>query len=431
MQTRRLVPLRGGANEVRQPEPSSDDQLWVIDVGAGELRLARGNEELKEIVAKLALPREARIYALAATSRTLGDLPELGSVFAPASDPVDVPETVAAEPEPVVKEAEPAPAVAAPEPVVKEAEPAPVVAAPELVVKEAEPAPVVAAPEPAVEVARPKRARDDEFKRLDRTYYADDFYDAPARPRWALYAGAGALVLLLGYAGYRMSRPSAVAQAPVAAAPAPAAAQLPAAAAAPAPEPVAPAAAAAPAPAVAAAPAPVVAAAPAPVVAAAPAPVAAAAPALKPIAAPAVAVVEAPSDPAAEEAVGAVAQPSDSYLALVAAGQAQFEAGRSKKAQSLFERALVVTPEGTAALVGLAYVLVDQGKLAQSVGVFERALKQDHLNPKALFGLAESHRQQGNRRAALDEFKRYLSLQPKGSDADMARRLVDELTNGG
>jgi tetratricopeptide (TPR) repeat protein len=367
MQTRRLVHLRGGANDIRQPEPPNEDQLWVIDVGAGELRLARGSQELKELVAKLALPKEARIYALAATSRTLGDLPELEETFAPPPEPVP----------------EPAPA-------------------------EVAAAPVVAAPEGVVEVAPPRRARDDEFKRLDRSYQLDDYYEPPARPRWVLFVGVGSLVLLLGFAGYRLSRPSAVPPTPVAAAPAPAAAPPPVVAAAP--EPVA---VVAPPPA-AAAPQPIVA--------------PAAAPASKPIPAPAVA---APVEPIAEDSVAAVAQPSDSYAALVAAGQQQFEGGRSKKAQALFERALAVTPEGTTALVGLAYVLVDQGKLSQAVGVFERALKQDHLNPKALFGLAESHRQQGNRRAALDEFKRFLSVQPTGGDAEMARRLVGELASGG
>jgi tetratricopeptide (TPR) repeat protein len=429
MQTRRLVHLRGGANDVRQPEPSNDEQLWVVDVGGGELRLARGGQELKELVAKLGLPREARIYALASTSRTLADFPEL--------EPDTETAPVVAAPEPVVEEAAPAPVVAAPaavveeaapapvaavsEAVAEEAAPAPVVAAPGPVVAEVAPAPVVAVPEEIVEVARPKRPRDDEFKRLDRSYYADDYYEAPTRPRWMLYAGAGALVLLLGYGGYRLSRPSSVAPRQVAAAPAPVVASAPVVA----PAPVAvPAPVAAPAP---AAPVPVAAVAPAPPPVAAPA----AAPAAKPVAAPAVAVVAAPSDVAADEPVVAVAEPSDSYKALVAEGQRQFEAGRSRKAQALFERALAVTPEGTAALIGLAYVFVDQGKLPQAVGVFERALKQDHLNPKALFGLAESHRQQGNRRAALDEFKRYLSVQPTGGDADMARRLVDELATGG
>ena len=134
---------------------------------------------------------------------------------------------------------------------------------------------------------------------------------------------------------------------------------------------------------------------------------------------------------AVQQPVRSPGAPSPSYSELVAAGQRQFGGGHSRRAQELFEQALAETPDGTAALIGLAYVHLDRGRLQQAIALFQRALDQDRGNPVAMFGLAESHRQEGNRRAALDEFKTFLTLQSAGSDADIARRLVQELANGG
>ena len=62
---------------------------------------------------------------------------------------------------------------------------------------------------------------------------------------------------------------------------------------------------------------------------------------------------------------------------------------------------------------------------------FKRALDRDGSQAHAVFGLAESYRQQGNQSAALATFKRFLKLQPSGSDADIARRLIQDLSGGG
>jgi tetratricopeptide (TPR) repeat protein len=103
---------------------------------------------------------------------------------------------------------------------------------------------------------------------------------------------------------------------------------------------------------------------------------------------------------------------------------------RPSPAPALFAL-LSETPDRTAALIGLAYVHLDRGKFQQAIGFFQRALDQDRENASAVFGLAESHRQKGNRRAALAEFKKFLTLQSTGDEADMARRLVQELENDG
>jgi tetratricopeptide (TPR) repeat protein len=93
----------------------------------------------------------------------------------------------------------------------------------------------------------------------------------------------------------------------------------------------------------------------------------------------------------------------------------------------VFEQALEAEPDGVDALVGLAYVELDRGKLQEAVAAFKQALAKDGSNARAEFGLAESYRQLGNGAAALTGFKRFLKLQPSGSDADMARQLIREL----
>jgi tetratricopeptide (TPR) repeat protein len=304
---------------VHPRELANDGQLWVVSDGAGQLRLVQGGDALKELIAKNELTKTARVYVLSATSKVLGEIPELEAAFAPT-------------------ETEAAPA---------------------------------AAPS--------NHAADDDFSLLDRPIDDGDYFEESARGRWMRPAGLAALLILLGAGGYQVVHARA-APAPVVAATAPVAA------------PPAPAAVAAPA-------------------------------ALEPMVV--VAAAPAPQPPRS------MATPSPSYTGLVAAGQRQFESGHSRNAQALFERALAETPDGTSALVGLAYVHLDRGRVQQAIALFQRALGQDRGNPQALFGLAECHRQEGNQRAALDEFNAFLALQPTGSDADIARRLVQELTNGG
>jgi tetratricopeptide (TPR) repeat protein len=392
MRTSRLHQVPDGANEVHRHDAANDEQLWVVCVGAGQLHLVQGIDALRELIAKHALTMTARIYALSATSRVLGEVPELKAAFDSRSDAG--PTTSETEPE-----AAPAEPVAAPaELSVAPAKPAVETAGPSLTATKA-------AAEDA-EAARSNHALDDDFSLLDRPFDDGDYFEEPHGARWLRAAGMAALLLLLGGGGYRLVHSWSATRSPAVAMAAPPSAKPPVVVPAPvaaAAAPVAEAPVAAPAATVVEPPVAVTAPVPAP---AAPAPVAA--PAGRPMGA-----------------------PSSSYSELVAAGHHQFEAGHSRNAQALFERALAETPDGTAALVGLAYVHLDQGRVRQAITLFQRAVAQDHGEPMAVFGLAECHRQEGNRRAALDEFKTFLTLQSTGSDADIARRLVEELANGG
>ncbi len=442
MQTRRLHQLGQGANENGRVD-ESDDRLWVVDTGGGQLRVVQGREALKALIASHDLPSSARAYELSAVPKTLGEIPDVAAAYetsAPALAPAPVVEEVAMAlvhealaPTPVVEEVAVAPVheapALAPTPVVEEVAVAPVHEAPAPAKTDVEVTASAAPPEivPAAPVAAPTRSgsRDAEFSLLDRPFDDADYFEDPPRARWPRVAGVVVGVASLVGIGYRLTTSRQGARAP--AAPVVQAATVIAATASPAPTQAPPIPTPAP---TAASPGP----APAPTAASpepAPAPTQAPpTPAAAPVAALVPAQVEQRlADPSAAPEPSGV--PSPSYSALVAEGRRSFDAGHGRKAQALFEQALTEQPDGVEALVGLAYAQLDRGKMQEAIGSFKKALDQDGGHSRAVFGLAESYRQQGNRAAALATFKRFLKLQPTGPDADIARRLVEELNAGG
>jgi hypothetical protein len=400
MQTRRLHQLGPGANENGRVD-ANDDRLWVVDLGGGQLRVVQGRAALKELIASHDLPSTARAYELSAVPKTLGEIPEVAPAFETTAP--------AARAAPVVEEAVVAPAqeTLAPAPA-PEPEPEPAKAELEVVAPASPPEGPSAAPVvPKTVTPSHNRSHDAEFSLLDRPFDDADYFEDPPRRQWPRIAGFVAVVACLVGGGYKLTHPRDGAVATVAPTTRETTLVVPASSPAPAQAPAA--AAEAPAAAMAAP-------------AAAPAP-------LAPLAPVPAQVQERLPDPPVPPAP--LAAPSPSYAALVAEGQRQFDRGHGRKAQELFEQALAEQPDGTDALVGLAYAELDRGKMQDAIGSFKRALEQDGSHARAVFGLAESYRQQGNRSAALATFKRFLKLQPSGPDADIARRLVQDLNAGG
>jgi hypothetical protein len=365
MPTRRLRQLVQGANEHGRVD-ASDNRLWVVDLGGGQLCVVQGQEALKGLIASEGLPSSARAYELSAVPKTLGEIPAVAPAFETARS-APAPAAVVEEVAPVLETRAPAPA-------------------------KAEVA--VAAPAKA---AAPHDGSLDDFSLLDRPFDDADYFEGPARARWPRIAAAGAVVALLVGGAYEVAHSRHGARAPAAAV-VPESTMIVAASPPPAPTPAP----------------------------ATPAPAATLAPIATPAPTRAAQRLPDPPLPAA-----APAAPSPSYSALVAEGQRLFERGHGRKAQVLFEQALAEQPDGIDALVGLAYAELDRGKMQEAIGSFKRALHQDGSHARAVFGLAESYRQQGNRSAALATFKHFLKLQPSGGDADIARRLVQDLNAKG
>jgi hypothetical protein len=366
MPTRRLHQIGQGANENGRGG-TSDDRLWVVDLGGGQLRVVQGHEAVIELIESHDLPSSARAYELSAVPKTLGEITEVALAFGTKAHA------------PVLE----TPAPALPTAKVEVAAPA----APLAIAPGAPAAPATAAPH--------NGSHDAEFSLLDRPFDDTDYFEEPLRARWPRIAGVSAIVVLLAGGGYKLVLFRSGTGAPVAATVPESTVIAAAPPLAPAPPPAMPAPSAAPVP------------------VAAPAPIR-----------PEQRLPDPPLPPAP------TAAPSPSYSALVVEGQHLFNRGHGRKAQALFEQALADQPDGIDALVGLAYAQLDRGKMLEAIASFKQALDQDGSHARAVFGLAESYRQQGNRSAALGTFKRYLKLQPSGADADIARRLVQDLNAG-
>ena len=125
-----------------------------------------------------------------------------------------------------------------------------------------------------------------------------------------------------------------------------------------------------------------------------------------------------------------VAAPSESFEKLVAEGDRALENGSDGKAKDLYQRALRLRPTGAKALSGLGFVALDRGQLPAAYEFFKRALAGKSSFAPALFGMAEIHRARNEKALALQTYRRYLQLWPKGREAAAARRQVSVLQSG-
>ncbi|HEX3903508.1 MAG TPA: tetratricopeptide repeat protein [Polyangia bacterium] len=249
----------------------------------------------------------------------------------------------------------------------------------------------------------------------------------------------GAVVVLVGLAGYLGYRgtgglhfPGGAPASPPTASPVPSPAAPPVAAVPPAPSPApSPSPASAPSSSPPPAPAPAAVAPPVPVAPPPPAPAAAAAspppaPARQP--SPAAEEVAPSRAPVAPHDLAAGVDPRPrNYEHLIAEADHAIENGQTAKAQKLYDDALKLQPGGVAAIAGSAYVLLDKQKPLAAIDTFKRALGMAPSFAPALFGLGEAYRLEGEPAPAIAAYKRYLEASPGGSDAPAARRQIREL----
>jgi predicted Zn finger-like uncharacterized protein len=121
------------------------------------------------------------------------------------------------------------------------------------------------------------------------------------------------------------------------------------------------------------------------------------------------------------------APPPVSYEKLITDADRQLENGSSEKARGLYERALKLKPGAAEALAGLGYVALDRGRVPQAFSLFKRALAQKPDFGSAIFGLAEAHRTTGDEEIALSHYRRYISVDPGGTDVAAARQHIKTL----
>ena len=139
----------------------------------------------------------------------------------------------------------------------------------------------------------------------------------------------------------------------------------------------------------------------------------------------------APSGVAQVPASGGAAKPpieeSNDYGKLIAQGDRLSENGHAKEARKLYDKALTLRPSGLEAIMGLGYCDLDGEKFSSAVDHFKRALALSPSYGDAIIGLAEAYKLRGDRHEALNWYKQYLSSQPNGPKATMAKNNIRDL----
>ncbi|MDB4971505.1 MAG: Proline-rich protein [Myxococcales bacterium] len=115
------------------------------------------------------------------------------------------------------------------------------------------------------------------------------------------------------------------------------------------------------------------------------------------------------------------------YKKLVAQADRLSENGHAKEARKLYDRALAQRPNGLEAIMGLGYCDLDGEKFSAAVDHFKRALSLSPGYGDAMIGLAEAYKLRGDRREALNWYRQYLLAQPIGPKATMAKNNIRDL----
>lgn len=103
-------------------------------------------------------------------------------------------------------------------------------------------------------------------------------------------------------------------------------------------------------------------------------------------------------------------------------GNLRVRRGDPRDAKVLYEKALSVDPAQPEALYNLGFLASDDGELEQAVIYFEQAIEQDRAFADAHFNLATVLEELGRMGAAKEHWRVYLSLDPEGAWAEVARR---------
>jgi tetratricopeptide (TPR) repeat protein len=92
----------------------------------------------------------------------------------------------------------------------------------------------------------------------------------------------------------------------------------------------------------------------------------------------------------------------------------------------MFEQALFIRPNSSAAHTGLGYVALEKGRPQLAAEHFLAATRAG--NDEAWIGLGDAYRRLGRPRDALRAYQSYLTRSPNGRQISIAQAQIDRLT---
>jgi tetratricopeptide (TPR) repeat protein len=103
------------------------------------------------------------------------------------------------------------------------------------------------------------------------------------------------------------------------------------------------------------------------------------------------------------------------------------ELDKPQQALKLYEKAAEQSADDPDAYTGIGWCYFDMESYDAAIASFNRALQLVPRFSDAHFGIAETYRAQGMKRDAVKHYRAYLDIVPEGEEAELARRMLQQL----
>jgi tetratricopeptide (TPR) repeat protein len=112
-------------------------------------------------------------------------------------------------------------------------------------------------------------------------------------------------------------------------------------------------------------------------------------------------------------------------------GNLLYRTGAAEDAKALYQKAVEVNPNQPEAHYNLGFLEFEEGRLEEAKACFKRAIELDATFADAHFNLAITSVRLGETAQAVQQLEAYLSLEPTGAWADVARQRLQEIGQQG
>jgi len=115
------------------------------------------------------------------------------------------------------------------------------------------------------------------------------------------------------------------------------------------------------------------------------------------------------------------------YIKHLRRGERLYSEGKIKQSIESFGLALIANDRGVDAMIALANGYFDSEKIEMAVFWIQKAIQIQPKTPKAYLTLGTIYQTQGKNQEAIQAYRLYLKLDPRGSSADDVRNILQHL----